>query len=641
MNKKNKWLALAMSAVLAIGALPLVGCSEIPVIGGLFGQGQEQDKVDPPAAVQKVYSVTMQYNGKRIDGGVLSVDLSAGTIQLTADVLKDDGADGTLTFTSSDESVATVDAASGLVTLKASGETIINATAGEKTHSIVLSVSADDTGETYSITVNGGSADVTGARAGDYVVLDVAIPEHKEFVRWNFPESVEWINGNMFRMPEANVEISAEFTDMLYTLNLIGATVVQADTTKNPEYTSGGYSETEASKHTEEYEINVYKLRYDATIEVEAIDAPDGKIFVGWDYGSTNNRAGEAGVSEYSFTMPGSTLTVWGIFSESNKVFTANAIQGYTTSIITDGAPAGDFQDYDLEGMSGYRITMAGNKGGVKGYSNENICGSQLDTTKTGTQLVKTIFKNHHATQAVTVETYLTYYGNLATSGNVTIGPGETKTVYWEAGLGINNPWMGFELRSDLGTNSNVVLDMVCSMAPMYPKGDKLLSVSGKAEYVKLGGYTATNWPREKILNNDVGTTTVAVYGGNFDGSIGYLTSPISNVPKYDENNATMTIYGKVINNVTNNENPTNTLKFVVSTSDNPTDAASIVAEKEIVIEKIGDVILFKLEIPRTADDGGRYYFSIVKSKIDSNANLFGHNFCVQLTYNNVMGYEG
>lgn len=639
MNKKSKWFALAMSAVLAFGTLPLFsGCAGIPGLDGLLG-GQEE-KVDPPATEYRVYSVTMRYNDKKIDGGILSVDLSAGSIQLTADVLKDDEADGTVTFTSGTEDVATIDA-SGKVTLKGAGETVITATAGTKTHSIVLSVGADDAGKTYGVTVIGGKANVTSSAEGEYVTLETVIPEHKEFVQWNFPESVEWINGNVFKMPAGDVEITAEYTDKLYTLNLIGATVVQADTTKNPEYTSGGYSETEASKHTEEYEINVYKLRYDATIKVEAIDAPDDKMFVGWDYGSTNNRAGDAGVSEYSFTMPGNTLTVWGIFSETKKVFTAGSINGYTTSTITDGAPAGGFQDYDLEGMSGFRITMAGNKGGVQGYSNENITGSQLDTTATGTQLVKTIFKNHHATQAVTVETYLTYYGNLATSGEVTIEPGETKTVYWEAGLGINKPWMGFELRSNLTSSSNVVLDMVCSMAPMYPKGDKLLSVSGKAEYVKLGGYTATNWPREKILNNDVGTTTIAVYGGNFGGSIGYLTSPISNVPKYDENNATTTIYGKVINNVTNNENPTNTLKFVVSTSANPTDESTIVAETEIVIEKIGDVILFKLEIPRTADDKGQYYFSIVKSKIDSNDSLFGHNFCVQLTYNNVLGYEG
>lgn len=646
MNKKNKWLALAMSAVLAIGALPLVGCSEIPVIGGLFGQGQEQDKVDPPAAVQKVYSVTMQYNGKRIDGGVLSVDLSAGTIQLTADVLKDDGADGTLTFTSSDESVATVDAASGLVTLKASGETIINATAGEKTHSIVLSVSADDTGETYSITVNGGSADVTGARAGDYVVLDVAIPEHKEFVRWNFPESVEWINGNMFRMPEANVEISAEFTDMLYTLNLIGAKVVKANTTENPEFTSGGYSETDASKRTEEYEINVYKLPYDATIDVEAIAEPDGKIFVGWDYGMTNNRMGELGVPEYSFEMPDSTLTVWGIFSTINtKAYTASGISGYTTSSITDGAPSGEIRDNDLEGLNGYRLTFSGHQGAVAGYSNENIMGSQVDTTQEGTQVLKTIVKNHHATQTVQLETYITYYGNIATSGIIEVGPGETKTVYWEAGLGINRPWMGMELRNSLNSSDNVVVDLVCGTAAMYPGGDKSLSTSGKAEFVQLGGYSNVNskWSGGKpmLINNKLGASFIAIYANNGSGGVyagGAISSIIQNIPNYDANNTTTSIYGKIINMTNNNNNPVNNMRIVISKNKELTD---IVAASEVVVRTTGDVALFKLDIPRTADDGNMYYIGIFKDKIESSQSLYAYNFCMQLTYNNVMGYEG
>ena len=49
---------------------------------------------------------------------------------------------------------------------------------------------------------------------------------------------------------------------------------------------------------------------------------------------------------------------------------------------------------------------------------------------------------------------YITYYGNMVTSGNITIGPGETLIHYFQAGLGIDDPWWGMEVREDVGGSS-------------------------------------------------------------------------------------------------------------------------------------------------------------------------------------------
>ena len=112
-------------------------------------------------------------------------------------------------------------------------------------------------------------------------------------------------------------------------------------------------------------------------------------------------------------------------------------------------------------------------------------------------------------------------------------------------------------------------------------------------------------------------------------------------MPPYDPENPTTTVYVRFIYN-TNNEAPFGTYDFAVSDDkffidlDNEISALD---SHHIEVTERGQTEVFKLEIPRSADDNGEYYFRIIKMKMDNGDNLKGHNFSVQLTYNNVMGY--
>lgn len=638
MRRKGKLLAFVISAVLMLGTVSgLVGCVK-----------NDDPVVEKPAPVYKVYSVTLRYNDANVDGGIINVDLSAGSIQLGANVRKDDGADGTVTYESSETSVATIDA-QGKVTLISAGETIISATAGGKSHRVVLAVSDDyKTAESHSITVNGGTASVTAAEAGEYVTLTAEIPQHMDFIEWQFDGEDEiWTNGNVFRMPDRDIVITADYDEMLYTLNVVGASVTKADEVVTPEGEDGGNTQGGASA---DYDMTVYKFSFETEISLEAIEAPEGKMFIGWDYGTVNNRVGQTGNPEYGpFTMPDSTLTVWAVFSDlQTKVWTPET-GPYNGEAITDGMPAGDFADPDLEGLSGYRFSISPTQSAVSQY-NENITGSDFTTSDGQSKTLKAILKNHHAMLSVTIELYITYYGNVVTSGNLTIGPGETITHYFQAGLGIDDPWWGMEVREDVGgtgADGNIQLDVVLGCAATYPSGDKLLQISGDPQYVHVGDYdtNGSSWDgnRPKIVYNDLGLSNIAIYGGNFNNKPdGYISAPIQNMPEYDPANPTTTVYIRLINNVTNQEEPLNTLAFAIGTDKDPTDGEGPQFDRteNVTITKIGEIILLKLEITRTPDDGGRYYFSIIKPVIDVNDSYWGHNFCVQLTFNNVMGYE-
>lgn len=638
MRRKSKLLAFVLSAALALGTVfGLAGCVT-----------NDSPTVEKPDPVYKVYSVTLRYNDANVDGGTINVDLSAGSIQLDANVRKDEAADGTVTYESSDPAIASIDA-SGKVTLLAEGETIISATAGGKSHQVVLVISDDyQTSESHTITVNGGRASVTSAAAGDYVTLTADIPEHMDFIEWQFDgEDTVWTNGNVFRMPDRDIVITADFDEMLYTLNVVGASVSKADEVADPEGEDGGNTEGGDSA---DFDMTVYKFSYETEISLEAIEAPEGKTFIGWDYGTVNNRVGETGNPEYGpFSMPDSTLTVWAVFSDlQTKVWTAES-GPYSGQAIEDGTPAGDFRDPDLEGLSGYRFSISPTQGASTDYP-ENITGSSFTTSDGQTKTLKAILKNHHETLSVTIELYITYYGNLVSSGNITVGPGETLTHYFQAGLGIDDPWWGMEIREDVGgtiSDENIQLDVVLGAAATYPSGDRLLQVSGAAEYVNVGAYSncGSSWDpwRPMVVYNELGLSNIAIYGGNFQNTPdGYISAPIQNMPEYDPENPTTTVYIRLINNVTNQDEPLNTLSFAIGRDDNPLDGEGEQFDRteDVTITKVGEIILLKLEVQRTADDGGIFYFSIIKPKIDVNDIYWGHNFCVQMTYNNVMGYE-
>ena len=641
--KKKVFLAL-----LTLSFIPITTLSSCN-----FGNNEPiVDPVEPPVVEAKVYSISFKFNNKKIVG-TLSTALSSGSLQLNVDVNKDADYVGDFVLDSSDKSVATI-SSTGLVTLLKKGETIISGKIGDKQDQFALIVSGDQDHipTTYTITVVGGTSSVITATEGSYVNLSAIIPDHKKFKNWEFDgEDSIWVNGNSFKMPNRNIVITAVFEDMLYTLNIVGAKVSQAGEQVDP---SGEMAGNTHDGEEAEYNITSYQFAYDTPISIEAIQAPAKKLFVGFDYGVINNRVGEMGIPEYGpFTMPDDTLTIWGVFSDYNTKLVNDSVTGVSyfddanrgARKILDGKIGSASQaDPVLEGLSGMRLAIPGSYSSDSDYP-ENITGTSLDTTN-GSATIKMIFRNNHETLPVTIETYATYYGNITTTGKIKIPANTTVTKFFTAGLGINCPWFGFALREAVGASSSdtILLDYVAGWAQTYPEGDKLLQVSGKAEYVSLNDYEAGgSWQawRPHIVSNSVGLSSVCVYGGNFGNTVnGYLTAKISNLPAFDPENPVTKIYGRIVNNVNRTSDQKTTVKLGVSKEQNPITTGSLLDSQEIVLTKIAEVQLFSLSIPRTADDGGVFYFNIIKNIIDNNDNLWAHNFSIQLVYNNVIGFE-
>ena len=633
MKTKSKLIFAILSLMMILCALFLVGCQpDTPT-------SQEQ-QLQPPAPIYKVYSVTIKMDGETVEG-TLTTDMNSKEIQLSATVKKDAKADGTVTYTSNNPDVATIDE-TGKVTLVSKGEAVICASAGGKTHTIVLIVKDDfSPKEFYTITVNGGTSSVSKAAPGEYVTLTAIIPEHKDFQRWNFSTRGVVTNGNIFKMPAENIVITADYADKLYTLNLIGVESILAD----GESIDGEIVGNNKHGSNPKYDIVSYGVKYGTEITVKAYEDSEGMMFVGWDSGVVNNRAGEMGIPEFTFEMPGESHTVWANYSPlKTTIFTASKPNNYWdtskgSKLITDGTPAGEAVDPDLEGLSGYRLTFTAGEAAMTNTP-ENIPGSVLDTIDEGTNTMKAIFKNH-GDYDVTLELYVTFYGNIATSGYVTVPAHSTVTKYFIGGLGIYKPYMGIALRENIeGSGGTFNVDVVLGSAPMYPDGDPLLKTTGKAQLVELDATTDTKyqWEREFHYNAKYGLATYSIYGAQFNGKVpAARTVKITNMPEYDQENPYTTIYARVINNATSGDYLSQ-FDICVGTDPDPRSGSNTY-HATVVHEEVGDVVLVAITVPRTENDGD-FYFSVRKNTVEGTGTYYPHNFSVVLAYNNVFGYE-
>ena len=603
------------------------------------GVGTE-NSVTPPEAEYKIYSVTLKYNGKTVNGS-LAVDLSMKEIQLSTDVRKDSGADGTVVYSSLNEKVATVDQ-NGKVTIHSKGEAVIRAMSGNKSHSIILMVK-DDFNEKagYTVTVNGGTANVTKAAPGEWVTLEAIIPAHKDFQSWNFSVAGIPLNGNSFKMPEGNVIVTAEYADKLYQLNVIGGATV----TVNGEALSGTLSGNTKDGVESEYDIITYGVPFGADVKITAMNAPKGKIFVGWDAGVINNRVGEMGISNCSIEMPGENYTVWAHFSKITTKIMTGGCGYYDTSKgskrITSGTPQEEAKDPDLEGLSGYRLSFTAGQSAISDYP-ENINGSVLDTVSEGTNTLKAIFKNH-GNYDVTLEVYVSFYGNMVTSGHVKVPANSVVTTYFPAGLGLWEPWLGIALRENIeGSGETFNVDFVLGSAPMYPEGDPLLRTNGSADLVQLDVETDSvgkyGWERIFSYNEKYGLVTYSIWGAQFSNNVPAARSvQIVNMPDYDPDNPVTTVYARVINNATSGDF-LSIFDVCVGTDKDPRNGKNTYYAT-VTHENIGDVVLIKIEIPRTPNDGP-FYLSVRKTTVENTGTYYPHNFSMVLAYNDVFGYE-
>lgn len=215
---KSKLLALFLCVLLM---LMLFGCEKDTL--------EETPELLPPPSTPKIASVMIKYDGKLVTEGLLTMDISVGTFTLDTDVQKtDERVNADVTFSSKVPAVASI-TSGGEVTINSVGETVITATAGDKSHQIVLQI-VDNSAQMFTITVVGGVASVDGeapsasatAFPGAIVTLMPTINGNQNFLRWEYKvngipivSDELWHNGdNIFMMPVGNVVITAVFEDI-------------------------------------------------------------------------------------------------------------------------------------------------------------------------------------------------------------------------------------------------------------------------------------------------------------------------------------------------------------------------------------------------------------------------------------------
>ncbi|MCH5351267.1 MAG: hypothetical protein J1F39_04815, partial [Clostridiales bacterium] len=204
-------------------------------------------------------------------------------------------------------------------------------------------------------------------------------------------------------MPEGDVTVTAGYTDMLYSLTLVGGKVT-AD--GNDTVKAGAVTGYEGDVKSPEYAITEYKYPFGTELTLSPVTPSDGYMFVGWDANQVNNRL-EAEDNIKGFAMPDESTIYWANFSkiETKNLFsanTSNAIAGYNATVL-DGSDIPE-----LEGFSGYTVSIPGGSPARSDFP-ENIHGSTLKTLN-ASKALRAIFRNR-GDREVTVEIFCSYIG--------------------------------------------------------------------------------------------------------------------------------------------------------------------------------------------------------------------------------------
>ena len=190
-----------------------------------------------------------------------------------------------------------------------------------------------ETPVTYTITVNGGTADKATAEAGETITLTLGnVPQGKEFVAWKV--NGKQIEGNTFEMPAANVTVEAVYKDatpveQTYTVTVTGGT---------------------ANKTT---------AKAGDTITLTLGTVPQGKKFVAWEVDGT-------AIEGNSFTMPAKNVTVVATYEDDDVVVEKYAItvtggtadkseaaEGETVTLTVGEVPTGKrFVAWEVNGVA-------------------------------------------------------------------------------------------------------------------------------------------------------------------------------------------------------------------------------------------------------------------------------------------------
>lgn len=659
-NTFKKLIALVLLTSMVLG---LASCTTTQT----EYEGNDPTLVEPEPK-KEVTSVAIKYNNKTESDGYINVDLSAGAIDLTATVRVKNKCEYTLTFESSNTDVAEI-TDDGKVTLKSAGETVITARAGNKSHSVVIIV-ADVAKSVYAVSVNGGSANLEKAYAGDTVSLTPDPAKTEKFVRWEFvnPDTNEtvtdlWVNGNDFRMPAHNLVVTAVYETRTFVLSAVDATIKDF---------SGNSTDIKIGSTVDG--VTTYYVPAGTTVTFNKRETNDGEVFVGWDSVKQGNRKAGALDDEFTIEMPEEDTTVFAVYSSTKTLnFTSAGLAGSSnlkTTAIKDGAldiavaegEEAPVADADLNGFSGYRFNFSASSVGLSDEWKENVQGvNRFTTLGDGSQTIKIIYKNH-SNYDVVLEFYVSQYKTIATTGAVTVPANSVAEAVLVADYGFHNPAFGLALRNAVGGQSSetVDVDMVWTLANTYPYGDASFDVVD-AKYVELYSEpSAADYPANSGIRNNVYRTgpIAGEFGGASvtAGSIGgrknvnnargmtcvntrdqytdstggtrYIYAKLANLPEYDPEDPTVTVYFRFIN--------TNEYSYKLSfglgkSTDVNNDASRVSYELDV---EPNSTKIFGITLDRNSADED-IYFSI--QILNSNSNT-EYNFCVQMMYNNRIG---
>ena len=92
------------------------------------------------------------------------------------------------------------------------------------------------------------------------------------------------------------------------------------------------------------------------------------------------------------------------------------------------------------------------------------------------------------------------------------------------------------------------------------------------------------------------------------------------------------------MNNVNQYAIQDSNFQIAISKTDDPFSDSSAIFES-FKLTELAQTELFAFEVDRSGTNDA-YYISIIKPEAESQDDLYAFNFCLQMTYNNVMGYE-